>query len=90
MEGDGGRDGERWRQRDGAMRAERRRQKDDGARDREGKGLETQTEERDSPPYPTRCSGEKSRGAGATRLLPISPWPLGRRCKQQMERFSES
>lgn len=90
VEGDGGRDGERWRQRDGVMRAERWRQKDDGARDREGKGLETQTEEGDSQPYPTSCRGEKRGGVGATSLLPISPWPLGRRCKQQMERFSGS
>ena len=73
VEGDGGRDGERWRQKDGAMRTERWRQKDDGARDREGKGLKTHTEEGDSQPYPTSCRGEKRGGAGATRLLPISP-----------------
>lgn len=84
VEGDGGRDGERWRQRDGAMRAERWRQKDDGAETGRGRGLRPRRRDGDSPPYPTRCRGERRGGAGATRLLPISPWPLGRRCKQQM------
>lgn len=86
MEGDGGRDGARWRQGGG--------ERGQGDGDRNMMGHERWREKtsrptwraRGSPPYSTGFRGER-RHQGPRKT---PPWPLGRRSKQQKGRGSES